>query len=1592
LGRIIGLIGGTCLLIALVRLTNLQHDDHTLKADVGVAAEHPNLTPRDAWRRGKEMYLRGHYDAALSYLENATASTSGLSVADRGQAEQYLARTRLKLAKLATGDLGARGQSPESDPFHLDQPVADPATDAMRTRVERLMSQAIAAAKAGKVEEAIKLAQQANQIAKTANLTFAKNEWTPAALLQQLQGGKPVSAPVATKGAAKGSMPEWADEPTGVRTAAAVDPKSEIEFVVGNDAPGPQGSMNPAARKSQALALVAAARADMKAGRLPEARRKAKQAEELDVAYDLFDDRPELLMAEIDRRAGTMMVNAAPPPAQNPLVAATAPAMAADPGFSAKSAPPAAPNSAKAEAERLLKLARDDLRNGNLQAAQAKAEQVQQMDVAYKLFEDRPELVLNDVAANMAAANIAAADVPPAASPKSSEIPAAGPNQGQAKDLLAKARSALAEGRVDEARQLAIEAERLKTPYGLFDDRPEIVLADIARVTARGPEAKLLPIEQPAAPTTPATPSVASSSNPKAQAAKLMEEARQLLTAGQLEAAQAKATAAERLNIAYDVFDDRPELILADIQQALTGNVAKAIPTNVAPAGRGSAVQTVAGDFGDAPTPAMTFSGKAARSAAEVAEHEAPAIVSPTGPSAVELYNRGMAELSRGNRPGAYQAFQAAHQSGERLDLSRAQRLQDYLRELSPRNGSKIQLTNNQIGDADLQTPAEAAPYEEPSPLDALAQQQSVKFDRLRTETLNAIFRAERLRESDPEQALQIVDQAIAAVEGAELGEDATAALMRSLQKTHSSLQNEIMRQKPNLDQKQHNDEVLAVLERDRNNKIRVEQEFASLVDEYNTLYQQKRFAEAEVLAKKAKELDPKNPTTETLFWKARFARRNANNEQLRLDKEESFIEQLNDVEKAVVVKVGDEHPIDFGEEWGNITARRKGKFGPDNRRRSEDELRIQESLNRRISLHEDNVPLSEVMAKIGTLAGFNVNFDKLGMEEEGVTPSVPVTIDVDGITVRSALNLMLDQYRLGYMVQNEVLNITSRLRQQGELVVASYPVADLVIPIPSFAPTMGNAMGVTGMGGGAQSGMGGAQFSMPPLGGGQPFAQIGGNPLDTMTGLTGNDRLAGSSSAADFDTLVSLISTTVAPDSWAEVGGAASIRQYETTLSLVIRQTQKVHEEIADLLDQLRRLQDLQVTIEVRFVTVADRFFERIGIDFDFNIQPSVGGPDIDNTGLPLLPFGTVLIPQAGANAAAQAQQGQQAQQAQAGAAQFFTQPGPRRELTNRSNYSRNTVVGLSAPDQFSGTLDVPFRQGSFEIGVPDFGGFNPSAGAQVGLAILSDIEAFFFIQAAQGDERSNLLFAPKVTLFNGQQASVVSQVSRPFVISLIPTVGFFSTGFQPVIQFFPDGVSLTVQAVISADRRFVRLTVIPLFTNITDVFTFSFVGGSTGGGGQQGGQGQGGGGFGGGQAGAGGGAGGGGQFGIGGGMGTSQMMMASMFAQQNQAGGGQQQGGQQQGSSNLTVTVQQPVTEIVSVTTTVSVPDGGTVLLGGVKRLREGRNMAGVPILNKIPYVSRLFKNTGVGRETESLMLMVTPRIIIQEEEEELLGIPTE
>jgi hypothetical protein len=82
--------------------------------------------------------------------------------------------------------------------------------------------------------------------------------------------------------------------------------------------------------------------------------------------------------------------------------------------------------------------------------------------------------------------------------------------------------------------------------------------------------------------------------------------------------------------------------------------------------------------------------------------------------------------------------------------------------------------------------------------------------------------------------------------------------------------------------------------------------------------------------------------------------------------------------------------------------------------------------------------------------------------------------------------------------------------------------------------------------------------------------------------------------------------------------------------------------------------------------------------------------------------------------------------------------------------------------------------------------------------------------------------------------------------------------------------------------------------------------------------------------------------------------------------------------------ITVQLPTWNVTTVGTTVSVPDGGSALLGGINRAREGSVSRGVPLLSNIPGVNRLFKNRAIGREVGASSMSIVPRIIVLEEEE--------
>jgi general secretion pathway protein D len=93
---------------------------------------------------------------------------------------------------------------------------------------------------------------------------------------------------------------------------------------------------------------------------------------------------------------------------------------------------------------------------------------------------------------------------------------------------------------------------------------------------------------------------------------------------------------------------------------------------------------------------------------------------------------------------------------------------------------------------------------------------------------------------------------------------------------------------------------------------------------------------------------------------------------------------------------------------------------------------------------------------------------------------------------------------------------------------------------------------------------------------------------------------------------------------------------------------------------------------------------------------------------------------------------------------------------------------------------------------------------------------------------------------------------------------------------------------------------------------------------------------------------------------------------------------------SGNFTeVPVELPVVSVTKIKTTVTVPDGGTVLVGGLKREINTKSQIGIPGLLDIPIVNLLWGRKGNSILRSNLFVLLNAKItIVREEEERLFG----
>ena len=182
-----------------------------------------------------------------------------------------------------------------------------------------------------------------------------------------------------------------------------------------------------------------------------------------------------------------------------------------------------------------------------------------------------------------------------------------------------------------------------------------------------------------------------------------------------------------------------------------------------------------------------------------------------------------------------------------------------------------------------------------------------------------------------------------------------------------------------------------------------------------------------------------------------------------------------------------------------------------------EAEQAILATLDRRISVNFNERPLKEARATLQNALGVPIVLDEKGLAEASIPLDTPITFAVPSISARTALGTMLSAKDLSWLIDGDLLFITTSEKERTMVVTRVYPVAALV------------------------------------------FTE------------------SGDAYEADFDSLIDAITSTIAPSAWDSAGGAGGIEPFAYSGALIISQTREVHEQIESLLARLREVRDIQ-------------------------------------------------------------------------------------------------------------------------------------------------------------------------------------------------------------------------------------------------------------------------------------------------------------------------------------------------------------------------------------------------------------------------------
>ncbi len=194
-------------------------------------------------------------------------------------------------------------------------------------------------------------------------------------------------------------------------------------------------------------------------------------------------------------------------------------------------------------------------------------------------------------------------------------------------------------------------------------------------------------------------------------------------------------------------------------------------------------------------------------------------------------------------------------------------------------------------------------------------------------------------------------------------------------------------------------------------NLLGKQQKLHQLMERFNSLMDEGRYRMAEEgPALQAQELDPGNPVFNSATVNSRMIGYYHDIMAVRVAAEKALMDTLYTVERSHI-PFPDDPPIVYpdAEVWQQLTARRKERYeSMDLAKQGPAEKKITAALKSPTQLEFIETPLQDVIDYLKDYHGIEIQLDTKALNDVGIDPTTPVTKNLKGISLRSALRLML--------------------------------------------------------------------------------------------------------------------------------------------------------------------------------------------------------------------------------------------------------------------------------------------------------------------------------------------------------------------------------------------------------------------------------------------------------------------------------------------------------------------------------------------------------------------------------------------------------